>query len=82
MEKRGVPAFSAEFRFGCHDSLAHVAHATRRLRDSLAKFDSIFEITEILLIRITVMEKTQMDHTVSKKMHNLELAASSPQPTL
>ena len=51
--------------------------------NSNSKMHVIFTSTaELMLIRITVMEKTQMDHIVSEKMHILELAAASPPPPL
>mgnify|MGYP001492965878 CR=1 FL=1 len=39
-------------------------------------------LPELLLIRITVMEKTQMDHAVSKTIYIIELAAAKPPTTL
>ena len=53
------------------------------LINSNSKIHVIFTSTaELLLFRITVMEKTQMDHTVSKTIYIIELAAAKPPPTL
>ena len=69
---------------GCQNEALHSSNNrnTVILINSHSKIHVIFTSTaEWLLFRMTVMEKTQLDHAVSKKMHILELAAALPPPT-
>ena len=74
---------------GClHKSYGMVKHNSNNgntviLINNNSKIQVIFTSTaELLLIRITAMEKTQMDHTVPKTIYIIELAAAKPPPTL